>query len=261
MNKLIRRFGLLIALTLAGGGAGAAYAAFKTPTYTAKAYVVAIAGKSDPMTALNFAQAYGRIATSGPVLAAARTRLTDASGLTSVRSSTSPDAPVVEITATGSAATHTTDLANAVAGALADYGSLRKADTDVTLSVLAPATVPVRPSSPKPPLELAVGAAGGLLAGALASMAGSGLSIGRRKEVEVSEAVGRASVSWAQQPPAITAYRSSGNSDEPFPVVTDLKPVQEPTVLVPVIPVSPADTSAAQRAVGRAVVAGMEDDE
>jgi capsular polysaccharide biosynthesis protein len=252
VNKYIRRFGLLVLLTIVGGAAGAIYAALKTPTYTAKAYVVAIADKSEPMTALNFAQAYGRIATSGPVLAQARARLTDGTGLTDVRSATSPDAPVVEITATGPSATHTSDLANAVAGALADYGSLRSDDTDVKLSVLAAATVPVRPTSPKPPLELAVGAAGGLIIGGLATLAGVGRVSAKEAQVvtdvaeageEPAEKAPITGVAWVKPPPAITAYRSNGNGE--LTVVTDLT---EPPPQPP------------KRAVGRAVVEGMEDD-
>ncbi|WIM92886.1 Wzz/FepE/Etk N-terminal domain-containing protein [Actinoplanes oblitus] len=170
-RRTLRRIALIVLLALLGGAAGAVYAAVKTPTYTAKAYVVATA-RDDPATALNFAQAYGRIATSGPVLATARSALSDPTGLSSVRSSTSPDAPVVEIVATGGDPQHTAGLANAVAGALADYANKRSKATTVKLSVLAPATVPARPTSPKPPLELAVGAAAGLLIGGLAALGG-----------------------------------------------------------------------------------------
>jgi hypothetical protein len=91
-----------------------------------------------------------------------------------VTASTSPDAPVVEIVATGTSATRTADVANAVARSLAEYGSDRKADTRVDLSLLAAAMTPTAPSSPKPPLELLVGAAAGLLVGGLAVLAGVG---------------------------------------------------------------------------------------
>ena len=57
LRRLVRRFGLLLLLTLIGGIAGAAYGALKTPTYTAKAYVVAVptGAQGDPISALNFA--------------------------------------------------------------------------------------------------------------------------------------------------------------------------------------------------------------
>jgi capsular polysaccharide biosynthesis protein len=183
LRRLVRRFGLLILLTVIGGSAGAAYAAAKTPTYTAKAYVVAIGDPGESITALNFAQAYGRIATSGPVLAKATTTLgADTAGLNQVTASTSPDAPVIEISATGTAPAHTAALANAVANALADYGSARKADTHVGFALLAGALTPKTPTSPKPPLELAVGAAGGLLIGGLTVLAGVGRGTPKVKE-------------------------------------------------------------------------------
>ncbi|KUL23480.1 hypothetical protein ADL15_45720 [Actinoplanes awajinensis subsp. mycoplanecinus] len=252
---MIRRLVLITVLAVLGGAAGATYAAVKDPTYTAKAYVVATASRSDPATALNFAQAYGRIATSGPVLAAARSRLHDVAGLSSVRASTSPDAPVVEIVATGTSARHTADLANAVARALADYASKRSTDTTVKLSVLAPATVPARPTSPKPPLELAVGAAAGLLIGGLAALGGGG-----RREPPAEP---------AGTPPAARAAVPPAPPDRTLlqPILT-LPPVSHPdgtppTALlrpVPDHPVSPAvGTAPLPPAVGRAPVEGSED--
>src|SRR5690348_9048623 len=105
LRRLVRRFGLLLLLTLIGAGAGAAYAAVKTPTYTAKSYVVANGDPGDANTALNFAQAYGRIATSGAILDQAAVALgSDQSGLRQVTASTSPDAPMIEIVATGTSA-------------------------------------------------------------------------------------------------------------------------------------------------------------
>jgi capsular polysaccharide biosynthesis protein len=187
-KRLVRRFGLLTLLTLVGSTAGAVYGTIKTPTYTANAYVVAIGDPGDSITALNFAQAYGRVATTGPVLVKAAGLLgADHRGLDRVTASTSPDAPVVQVTATGTSATHTADVANAVANALADYGSSRTADTHVSLALLAGATTPGRPSSPKPPMELLVGAAGGLLIGGLALLAGAGRTPEREPVVEVAD--------------------------------------------------------------------------
>jgi capsular polysaccharide biosynthesis protein len=252
LPRLVRRFGLLLLLTVVGGAAGAAYAALKTPAYTAKAYVVAVGSPGDSVAALNFAQAYGRIATSGPVLVQARARLgADGSGLDRVTAATSPDAPVVEITATGPDARHTTDVANAVAGALTEYGSLRSADTKVGLSLLAGATVPERPSSPRPPLELAVGAAGGLLIGGLGVLAGVGRGATAvttaepaRYEAQVEE------VEEDDEAVDVPAERFTGTAlVQPPPKEITAYRVDEP---VPPIPV--------QRVVGRATVAGMEDE-
>ena len=174
LARLVRRFGLLVLLTLLGATAGGIYGTVKTPTYLAQAYVVVTGEPGEPFTAVNFAQAYGRIATAGPVVDAAATALGSRQGLAQVTATTSPDAPVIEITATGTDAKRTAEVANAVAKALADYATSRKAQTRVTANVLAPADTPSSPSSPKPPLELAVGAAAGLLVGGLAALAGVG---------------------------------------------------------------------------------------
>jgi capsular polysaccharide biosynthesis protein len=288
LRRLIRRFGLVLLLTVLGGAAGAIYGAVKTPTYTAKAYVVAIGDAGDPNTALNFAQAYGRVATTGPVLVKAGTLLGGSAGLDRVTASTSPDAPVIEIDATGPSAEHTAAVANAVGRALADYGSDRKADTHVGLALLAGATTPDRPTSPKPPLELLVGAAGGLLIGGLAVLAGAG-----RKETpaaaeepehftaevprpdfdgpaEIEGHLGIWRAQYGQR--AITSYRSSAASsasaepeeaDEPDEVEPTPEPEPEPVGAAAEEPAGrPVNGNAfTGPIVGRAAVAGMEDDD
>lgn len=178
LRRLMHRFGLLLVLTILGGTAGAVYSATKTPTYQATAYVVVTAGAGEPFAAVNFAQAYGRVATTGPAAANATQALGAGSArdLARVTASTSPDAPVIEITASGTSAGRVQLVANAVAQGLIDFGTTRKAETRVGVSMLAPAARPSRPSSPKPPLELAVGAAAGLLLAGLAALAGVGRS-------------------------------------------------------------------------------------
>jgi hypothetical protein len=180
-----------------------------------------------------------------------------------VTAATSPDAPVIEITATAGSARHAAELANAVADALADYGSVRRTETNVGLSLLAGATTPERPSSPRPPLELAVGACAGLLIGGLAVLAGAGRStvqeeaadeeteaapvhydadVAEPAEAPVSpgEIERYTGVAWAERAPkAITAYRAA-------------QVIGDEEVADPVVP--------AQRVVGRAAVSGMDDE-
>src|SRR5690348_6307052 len=101
LKRLVRRFGLLVLLTVLGGGAGALYGALKTPTYTAQSYVVVTAEPGESVAALNYAQAYGRIATKGAVTDRAAATLGSAkTDLKRVTASTSPDTPVIEITST-----------------------------------------------------------------------------------------------------------------------------------------------------------------
>src|SRR6266508_6710500 len=165
LRHLVRRCGLLVLLTLLGAAAGGVYGALKTPSYTAQAYVVVTGQPGEPNVAVNFAQAYGRIVSTGPVADKAAAALGSSKDLTQVTASTSPDTPVIEITATGTDAARTAAVANAVAQALVDVGTARKDQTRVTVSILASASVPASPTSPKPPLELAVGAAAGRVVG------------------------------------------------------------------------------------------------
>jgi uncharacterized protein involved in exopolysaccharide biosynthesis len=170
LRRPIGRFGLVLALTLIGGSAGLVYGVEAPPTFTARAYVVAGGGPAARTVA--YAHAYGRIATGGPVLASAASVLgTDTSGLDDVRASTFPDTPVIEIAASARSATRAHYLANAVAHALAGYGSNHESEPNLGLTVLAPATAPARPSSPDPPCELVIGTSAGMLTGALAALA------------------------------------------------------------------------------------------
>jgi capsular polysaccharide biosynthesis protein len=183
LKHLVRRFGLLVLLTVIGAVAGAAYAGLKTPTYQAKAYVVVTAEAGEGPAAISFAQAYGRVATKGPAAERAAATLGGTRELNQVTASTSPDAPVIEIIATHANAARAAVVANAVAQGLVDFAATRKAETRVGVSMLATATAPTDPSSPKPPLEMAVGAAAGLLIAGLAALAGVGRSaVARRRE-------------------------------------------------------------------------------
>ncbi|MDG9716762.1 lipopolysaccharide biosynthesis protein [Streptomyces sp. DH24] len=159
----------LAAGVLAGALLGGGYGLVKPPTYTATSYVVAVpTDKSDPPTALGFAQAYGRVATQLAVLGDAQVwagvpvrTLRD-----SVRTSTSPDAPMVAVTAASSRPDLAADMANAVSRALTRHATDAENDTNVELQQFARATKPTEPSSASAGLTGLVGAsAGGLLGG------------------------------------------------------------------------------------------------
>ncbi|MEV6489926.1 Wzz/FepE/Etk N-terminal domain-containing protein [Actinoplanes sp. NPDC051633] len=281
LRRLVRRFGLLIALTLLGGVAGAVYAVVKTPTYTAKAYVVTIGSAGESITALNYAQAYGRIATTGPVLATAGEKLgADRSGLNRVTASTSPDAPVVEITATGASAARSATVANAVASSLIALGDTRKTETKVSLAMLAAATPPAKPTSPKPPLELVIGAAGGLLIGGLAVLAGVGRStssasvdkpeetpVAAEETTRVKEPT-RYDVTTSDEEvedarPQIERYGGVWRAKKPkeLTAVPDEEPVAPPPASAPPasVPQQVSTESVNGRIVGRAVVFRVEE--
>ncbi|WP_326685922.1 lipopolysaccharide biosynthesis protein [Streptomyces sp. NBC_01795] len=154
---------------LLGTGAGAGYGLLKAPQYTATSYVVVVpTAHTDPATALGFAQAYGRVAAGGAVLREAR----PAAGLplstlqSAVRSATSPDAPMIEISATAARPGRAAVVANAVSRALTRHGNHSAERTTVRLLSFARATPPAGPTSPSLPVAAAVGGcAGGLLGG------------------------------------------------------------------------------------------------
>ncbi|MER7678820.1 lipopolysaccharide biosynthesis protein [Streptomyces sp. NPDC096934] len=160
---------LLVAGVLLGGALGGAYGVEKTPTYTATSYVIAVpTEKSDPASALGFAQAYGRVATQLAVLgrAQARAGVPVRTLQRSVQTATSPDAPMVAVSATSSRPALAADMANAVSRSLTEHANATRARTHVELLQFSAAMKPTSPSSPSPKVTGLVGAsAGGLLGG------------------------------------------------------------------------------------------------
>ncbi|MFJ5263780.1 lipopolysaccharide biosynthesis protein [Streptomyces sp. NPDC088387] len=168
-TRALPPWSLLAAGVLAGGLIGGGYGVLSTPTYAATSYVVAVpTEKSDPASALGFAQAYGRVATQLAVLGDAQVwagvpvrTLRD-----SVTTATSPDAPMVAITATSERPDTAADMANAVARALTGHASDSENATHVELQQFARAVKPTEPSSATTTMTGLVGAsAGGLLGG------------------------------------------------------------------------------------------------
>ncbi|MCG3041811.1 hypothetical protein L7D48_14790 [Streptomyces sp. S1A] len=151
-----------------------AYGLLATPRYTATSYVVVVPGPgADSATALGFAQAYGRVATDSAVLADARAaaRMPVEELRDAVRSATSPDAPMVEITGTASSPGRAAAASNAVANALTRTGNHAAGSTGVRLSLFAPALDPTEPASPSAALAVAVGVCAGGLVGGLVILA------------------------------------------------------------------------------------------
>ncbi|MGV9451302.1 lipopolysaccharide biosynthesis protein [Streptomyces sp. NPDC003635] len=172
--KALPPWSLIAAGALAGGLIGGAYGLVKPATYTATSYVVAVPGeKSDPASALGFAQAYGRVATQLAVLGDAQVwaGVPVSTLKESVRTATSPDAPMVAVTATSSRADLAADMANAVSRALTRHAADTEESTHVELQPFARATTPTEPSSASPAVTGLVGASAGGLLGGLALLA------------------------------------------------------------------------------------------
>jgi capsular polysaccharide biosynthesis protein len=178
LSRLVRRWRPTVLLAALGALVGLGYALFSQPVYAAKAYVAVVAQDPADSTAVSYAQAYARIGVQGATLAAAADASNGAASpgelQRSVRTSSSPDAPIIEVTGSAASPRHAADLANLVADGLVHTANDHSADTRMKLFVVSAATPPADPVSPSPVLDVAVGLAVGLLLGGLALLAGVG---------------------------------------------------------------------------------------
>ncbi|MCZ4516199.1 lipopolysaccharide biosynthesis protein [Streptomyces sp. ActVer] len=160
---------LLAAGAVLGGLLGGAYGELKTPQYSATSYVIAVpTEKSDPTAALGFAQAYGRVATQLAVLGDAQVwaGVPVSTLRESVQTATSPDAPMVAVTATSARPDLAADMANAVSRSLTRHANSAEDSTRVKLLQFSRAMKPTEASSASSTVTGLVGAsAGGLLGG------------------------------------------------------------------------------------------------
>ena len=172
-RQLARRWWPVALAVPLGAVAGAGYATVAHPVYAANAYVVVVPqNPGEGATAVNFAQAYGRLAGQPQVLAGAATATgrTISALETLVHGTTSPDAPVIEITGTGPKPKDAVQSADAVAKSLVAFANTSSAETGVKLVPLAAAAEPEQPTTPSKQLDVAVGGAAGVLIGALVMM-------------------------------------------------------------------------------------------
>ncbi|MFF4749931.1 lipopolysaccharide biosynthesis protein [Streptomyces sp. NPDC002514] len=167
--RTLPAWSLLAACAVAGGLIGGAYGTLRTPEYTATSYVVAVPTKqSDPAAALGFAQVYGRVATQLAVLADAQVwaGVPARTLQSSVRTATSPDAPMVAVSASSARPDLAVDMADAVARSMIRRAADTKNSTHVELLQFSRAVRPAAPASASREVTGLVGAsAGGLLGG------------------------------------------------------------------------------------------------
>ncbi|MDN3296137.1 lipopolysaccharide biosynthesis protein [Streptomyces ficellus] len=154
---------------LLGLAAGGAYGLLATPQYAATSYVVVVPAKgSDPAGALGLAQAYGRVATDVAVTADAQVEAGVPAGTlrAGVQAATSPDAPMISLTARAPRPETAVAMADSVARALVQKGAHTQDSTGVRVVQFTRAATPTAPVSPSAPLSALVGGcAGGLLGG------------------------------------------------------------------------------------------------
>jgi capsular polysaccharide biosynthesis protein len=160
-------------LVALGAVAGYSYARLAHPAYTAKSYVTVVAVNQGDAGAIGYAEAYARIAGQGDVQAAATQTVASPISVTeladAVRAASTPDAPVIEITATAPTAERAAQLANAMSAGLVVVATRQTPATRMTVTPLSFAVPPTRPTSPpSPAVATAIGSAAGvLLAGVL----------------------------------------------------------------------------------------------
>jgi capsular polysaccharide biosynthesis protein len=152
-----------------GALAGGVYGTVRTPQYHATSYVLVVpTEKSDPAAALGFATAYGRVASQVAILGDAQVwaGVPAATLKANVQTATSPDAPMIAVTATSSSASVAVSMADGVARSLVVNGSHLQGSTNVKVLQFSRAVEPTSPVSPSAPLAALVGgSAGGLLGG------------------------------------------------------------------------------------------------
>jgi uncharacterized protein involved in exopolysaccharide biosynthesis len=174
VGSILRRCWPLLAAVPLGAVCGGVYALAAPVEYQANAYVMVVPETTgDNATAVDFAQAYGRVITQPEILlsASASTGVPVAKLTPLVQAVTSPDAPMIQITGSAGSSARSAQEANAVARSLVDFGNAASKQTGVKLLTFAAAAHPAAPSSPSRTLDVAVGGAAGLLIGGLAVMA------------------------------------------------------------------------------------------
>lgn len=213
-RELVRRWWLMVLLVALGTAGGVAFGVLQKPVYQAQSYVVVVSDAKDTGIAVNFAQAYGRVISQPEILdrVAAETGIPAAALRTRVQASTSPDAPLIEITASARTATRSARVANAAVRALVVYGNQHVTETGVRMASFSMAAAPATPASPRPALDGAVGTATGVLIGGLAVLAGAGRRQRRTAVHRGTEAM--ASGRRSTDPEDFWEFRETAGSDD-----------------------------------------------
>jgi len=226
VGSILRRCWPLVAAVPLGAVCGGVYALVAPAQYQANAYVMVVPSTvGDSSTAVDFAQAYGRVITQPEILlsASASTGVPVAKLTPLVQAVTSPDAPMIQITGTAGTASRSAAEANAVAHSLVDFGNAASKQTNVKLLTFAAAARPAAPSSPSRTLDVAVGGAAGLLVGGLGMMARRSRTAASEAELTAAPTSGALPTPRADAPePEVPAPAASGSDgDAPEPTAED----------------------------------------
>jgi capsular polysaccharide biosynthesis protein len=177
-RHLVSRAALFVLVVLLGTLGGLVHALVKTPVYKATSHVIVVTEqKGSDQLAVNFAQAYGRLAVQRQTLAWAVSPAVPrgANPTKHVQASTSPDTPLIQLTGSAHTADAAVAYANAAADALVRYSAVRSQETGVHAALMGAADRPTAPASPNLLLSLAIGTATGILLAGLLGTVASGI--------------------------------------------------------------------------------------
>ncbi|MFF2352394.1 hypothetical protein ACFVVL_21735 [Kitasatospora sp. NPDC058115] len=238
-RRLVGRWWPVVLAVPLGAVAGAGYAVVAHPSYAANSYVIVVPETpGETVAAVNFAQAYGRLAGQPQVLvtAAAETGHRTAELASLVHGTTSPDAPMIEITGTGARPEEAVRAAEAVARSLVAFANTSSRETGVRLVPLAAAAEPERPTTPSGKLDVAVGGSAGVLIGALVMMtrrrrAAPGAPAGGTVDGEPTAGEPTAAEPTAGEPP--TGEPTAATTPRPRAAEAGAGPAAEPAATEP----------------------------
>jgi len=175
LARSARRFAAILAIVLVGFLGGLGYGLLKPPSYTATAFVLVVGQPDAGIAAVQFAQAYTRLAPLPETLAWSSKGLPPSErerARRNLQASSSPDAPLVRLTGTADTPVRAAEYANAAADALVRYGTAHQQETGVRVALMTQAEAPIAPSAPNLTMSVAVGTATGLLLAGLVAATG-----------------------------------------------------------------------------------------
>ncbi|WP_345712686.1 polysaccharide biosynthesis tyrosine autokinase [Kineococcus glutinatus] len=202
LDLLRRRWAVLFLCALLGGACAFGLSARKAPQYQATATVFLSPSQGQTIGELaqgssytrGLVQSYVRLTTTPtvlePVIAQLGLDTTPQALAGRVSAETELDTVLIDITATSGSPAEAADVANAVSAQLSQAtGELSPAGrgdtTAITVTTVAPATVPSSPSSPQRTVDVALGLAIGLLLGIAGAVSAEVLNTRVRDEYDV----------------------------------------------------------------------------
>jgi capsular polysaccharide biosynthesis protein len=199
-QTLIRRLWIIVLGLALGGALGALVSQQMTPIYQSNVHllVVPASDNAGTSTANDYAQAYSKLATNPAVIGEAVRKSEvgvdpwDIEKVVSVE--VSPNAPIIQITTNSPDPEDASTLANALGSGLSSFTEEEAKDTGYQADVMAAAIPPEAPALPNWTLNMAVGAAAGLLVGGVVALLWDKLGL-----PQLWGNLQRARKSWAEQ--------------------------------------------------------------